>query len=176
MSKKWYVIHTQTGVENRVKNMIESRVKFENREEQFGEILIPTENVAEVRDGKKRIVSRKFYPGYILVEMDLSDETWYFIRTVPGVTGFIGAGKKPTPLSNEEVQAIIKRSEDEQEKPKPKIIFEKGEGVKIIDGPFLNFNGNIDDINNEKGIVKVMVPIFGRTTPVELEFWQVERL
>ena len=174
--KQWFVVHTQTGVENRVKTMIENRVKFESREDHFGDILIPTESVAEIRDGKKRVVSRKFYPGYILIEMDLNDDTWYFIRTIPGVTGFIGAGKKPTPLSQEEIDAIVRRTAYEQEKPKPKVLFEIGEGVKIIDGPFLNFNGNVDDINNEKGVVKVLVPIFGRTTPVELEFWQVEKL
>src|SRR3989338_11342517 len=176
MTKRWYVVHTQTGLENRVKTMIENRAKFESRDAEIGQILIPTESVAEIREGKKRIVSRKFYPGYILIEMDMNDETWYFVRTIPGVTGFIGAGKKPTPLSQEEVDAIVRRSADEQEKPKPKILFDKGEAVKIIDGPFLNFNGTVEDISNEKGIVKVLVPIFGRTTPVELEFWQVEKI
>ncbi|MFH2137946.1 MAG: transcription termination/antitermination protein NusG [Candidatus Omnitrophota bacterium] len=176
MAKRWYVVHTQTGHEDRVKTHLETRIKSSNMQELIPQILIPTEKVSEVRSGKKKIMERKFFPGYLLVEMDLTDEGWYLIKNTPGITGFIGPGAKPQPLSEAEVATILKQAEESKEKPIPKIIFEKGESVKIIEGPFTNFNGNVEEINPSKGKVKVMVSIFGRATPVELEYWQVEKV
>ena len=176
MSKHWYVIHTQTGLEERVKTTLESRTQQYSMQEKIAQVLIPTEKVSEVKAGKKKISTRKFFPGYVLVEMELSDETWYLVRNTPGVSGFIGAGKKPLPLKETEVAGIIKQAEEKKEKPTPKIIYEKGESVRVKEGPFINFNGTIDEVNPNKGKLKVMVAIFGRTTPVELEYWQVEKL
>ncbi len=175
MAKRWYVVHTQTGHEDRVKKHLESRIQSANAQELVTQILIPTEKVSEVRGGKKRIMERKFFPGYVLIEMDLTDQAWYLIRNTPGITGFIGPGAKPQPLREEEIAAIFKQAEESKEKPMPKVIFEKGESVKIIEGPFTNFNGEIDEVFPSKGKVKVMVSIFGRATPVELEYWQVEK-
>jgi len=176
MAKKWYVIHTQTGQEDRVKAAIESKTKIGEMTEMISQVLIPTEQVSEIKDGKKKLTKRKFFPGYILVEMDLDESSWYLIKSTPGVSGFIGSGKKPIALSEDEVAGIIKQIEEKKEKPIPKVIFEKGENVKLIDGPFTNFNGTIEEINPQKGKLKVSVSIFGRATPVELEYWQVERL
>lgn len=176
MSKHWYVIHTQTGAEEKVKRSLEKRIKLKNVAEAVSQILIPTERVSEVREGKKKISQRKFFPGYILVEMDLNDETWYLVKNTPGVSGFIGPRARPVPLKDEEVKAILKHTEEAEEKPLPKTIFEKGEGVRVIDGPFVNFNGNIDEVYPAKGKLKVVISIFGRSTPVELEYWQVEKV
>ena len=176
MAKAWYVIHTQTGFELRVKGHIENRVKLAGKEDQIFQILVPTENVSEVKGGKKRVSSRKFYPGYVLVEMEMNDENWYFIKQTPGVTGFVCSSSKPAILSEEDVQKILMQTIDKQDKVKPKIIFEKGESIKIIEGPFMSFNGAIEEIYPDKGKLKVMVSIFGRSTPVELEYWQVEKI
>ncbi|MBU1933599.1 MAG: transcription termination/antitermination protein NusG [Candidatus Omnitrophica bacterium] len=175
MSSKWYVIHTLTGQEEKVKASIESKVQEGELKDKVQQVLIPTEQVSEVKDGKKRISLRKFFPGYVLIEMNMDDEAWYVVRNIPGVTGFIGTKTKPVPLLDSEVKHIIKQTEERKEKPTPKVIFEKGDNIKIIEGPFINFNGTVEEINPDKGRVKVMVSIFGRATPVELEYWQVER-
>ncbi len=174
--KNWYVVHTQTGLEDRVKQLLETRIASNNLADQVTKIIIPTEQVSEIRSGKKRISQRKFFPGYLLVEMDLTEEAYLLIKSTSGVTGFIGLGKKPMPLPQSEVDNILKKSQDTQSKPSPKIVFEKGEQVRVTEGPFLNFSGTIDDIHPEKGKLKVSVSIFGRSTPVELEYWQVEKI
>jgi len=176
MDHKWYVIHTLTGQEDKVKAGIESKLQEGVLKDKVFQILIPTEQVSEVKDGKKRISLRKFFPGYVLVKMDLDDDVWYAIKNMTGVTGFIGTKTKPIPLLESEVNQIIKQTEERKEKPTPKVIFEKGDNVKVIEGPFINFNGTIEEVNPDKGKVKVMVSIFGRAAPVELEYWQVERL
>lgn len=177
MAKMWYVIHTLTGHEDRVKTNILSRAELSpGVKEQISQVLIPTEVVSEIKAGKKKISHRKFFPGYILVEMDLTDDSWQLIRNTQGVTGFIGSGKKPLPLKEEEVNNILKQTEERKEKPAPKVAYEKGESVRVVDGPFTNFNGTIDEINPEKQKLKVMVMIFGRPTPLELEYWQVEKV
>lgn len=176
MAKKWYVIHTQTGSEEKVKASIERRAEAKSMKELISQILIPTEQVSEVKEGKKKISQRKFFPGYIMIEMELTDEAWYLVKNAPGVTGFIGERTKPVALREEEVQTILKQAEDRKVKPTPKVIFEKGESVRVTDGPFTNFNGVIEEINPDKGKLKVSVTIFGRSTPVELEYWQVEKL
>ncbi|MCP4649535.1 MAG: transcription termination/antitermination factor NusG [PVC group bacterium] len=176
MAKHWYVVHTQTGHEDRVKTHLGTRIKSAGMEEVIFQILIPTEKVSEVRSGKKIIMERKFFPGYLLIEMELNDQSWYLIKNTPGITGFIGPGAKPQPLSEAEVATILKQAEESKEKPIPKVIFDKGESVKIIEGPFTNFNGEIEEIYPSKGKIQVMVSIFGRSTPVELEYWQVEKV
>ena len=176
MNHKWYVIHTLTGQEDKVKASIDNKMQEELFKDKVFQILIPTEQVSEVKDGKKRISQRKFFPGYVLVEMDLDDDLWYVIRNIPGVTGFIGTKTKPIPLQDSEVKHIIKQTEERKEKPTPKVIFEKADSVKIIEGPFINFSGTVEEVNPDKGKVKVMVSIFGRATPVEMEYWQVEKL
>lgn len=176
MPKRWYVIHTQTGYEDKVKTSIETRAKSSNLNDFVSQALVPTEKVSEVKEGKKKITTRKFFPGYVLVEMELTDETWYLIKNTPGVSGFIGSGRRPVPLEESEVSAILKQTEIAKEKPTPKVIFEKGEGVRVLDGPFANFNGTIEEINPTKGKLKVTISIFGRATPVELEYWQVEKI
>ena len=172
----WYVVHTQTGSEDKVKVALENKIIAEGMQDLVGKVIIPTEQVSEVRSGKKKISKRKFFPGYLLVEMELNEKTYLFVKTAPGVTGFIGLGKKPMPLPQAEVDSIIKRTEQTQVKPSPKIVFEKGEQVRVTEGPFINFNGSIDEIHPEKGKIKVSVSIFGRATPVELEYWQVEKV
>lgn len=174
--KNWYVVHTQTGSEEKVKSYLENKLILEGLQDLITKVIIPTEQISEVRSGKKKISQRKFFPGYILVEMDLNEKTYFFIKSTPGVTGFIGLGKRPMPLPQAEVENILKRTEETQVKPSPKIVFEKGEQVRIKDGPFVNFNGTIDEVRPEKGKLKVNVSIFGRATPVELEYWQVERI
>lgn len=174
--KNWYVVHTQTGLEDKVKAVLENRIAAKGLSELISKIVIPTEQVSEIRSGKKRVSQRKFFPGYILVEMELTESNFLFIKNTPGVTGFIGLGKKPMPLPQSEVDNILKRSEETQVKPSPKVIFEKGEQVRVTEGPFVNFNGTIDEIHPEKGKLKVSVSIFGRSTPVELEYWQVEKI
>ena len=174
--KNWYVVHTQTGSEERVKSYLENKLTLEGLQDLVTKVIIPTEQISEVRSGKKKISQRKFFPGYILVEMELNERTYLFIKSTPGVTGFIGLGKRPMPLPQTEVENILKRTEETQVKPSPKIVFEKGEQVRVKDGPFVNFNGTIDEIHPEKGKLKVSVSIFGRATPVELEYWQVEKI
>lgn len=176
MAKKWYVIHAQTGSEEKVKSSIERRVEANNMKDLISQVLIPTEQVSEVKEGKKKISQRKFFPGYMLVEMEMTDETWYLVKNTPGVTGFIGERAKPVALKEEEMQTILKQTEERKVKPAPKVIFEKGESVRVIDGPFTNFNGVIEEINPDKGKLKVSVTIFGRSTPVELEYWQIEKI
>jgi transcriptional antiterminator NusG len=178
---QWFVLHTLSGQEQKVKDSIEKRIKVEEMSEWIKEVLIPTEKVAEVKKGKKTTSTRKFYPGYILVHMKLLDEKnqlqdkpWYFIRETPGIIGFIG-GERPVPLKQDEVESILAQIEERQEKVAPKVAFEKGETVKVTDGPFQNFTGVIDEIDPNRGKLKISVSIFGRSTPVELEYWQVER-
>ncbi len=173
---KWYVIHTQTGQEEKVRNSLSRRREQQTGGQRITQVLIPTERVSEIREGKKRITERKFFPGYVLVSMELDEETWHVVRATPGVTGFIGAGRNPVALSDEEVQQILQQTEERQERPSPKVIFEKGEGVRVIEGPFTNFSGLIEEVNPDRGKLKVAVSIFGRSTPVELEYWQVEKL
>ena len=174
--KNWYVVHTQTGSEEKVKTSLENKIAQEGLQEFITKVVIPTEQVSEVRSGKKRISQRKFFPGYLLVEMELNESTYLFVKTTPGVTGFIGLGKRPMPLPQTEVDNILKRTEETQAKPSPKVVFEKGEQVRVTEGPFLNFNGTIEEVHPEKGKIKVSVSIFGRSTPVELEYWQVEKI
>lgn len=176
MAKHWYVIHTQTGYEDKVKAALESKIKAGLGKDMIAQVLVPIEQVSEIKAGKKRISQRKFFPGYILVEMELTDETWYLIKNISGVTGFVGAGSRPLPLREEEIDAILKQAKEAKEKPTPKVMFEKGENVRVTDGPFTNFNGTIEEVNLAKGKIKVMISIFGRATPVELETWQVEKV
>ena len=174
--KNWYVVHTQTGLEDKVKISLENKITVSGMQDLISSVIIPTEQVSEVRSGKKKISQRKFFPGYLLVEMELNEQTYLFVKSAPGVTGFIGLGKKPMPLPQTEVDNILKKTKDTQVKPSPKIVFERGEQVRVTEGPFQNFNGTIDEIHPEKGKIKVSVSIFGRSTPVELEYWQVEKI
>lgn len=174
--KRWYVVHTQTGSEDKVKIGLEKRISSSGLGDSIDRLLIPTEQVAEIRSGKKKISERKFFPGYLLVEMELNEQTYILIKGTPGVTGFIGVGRKPLPLPETEVETILKRAAETQVKPSPKIIFQAGEQVRVTDGPFVNFNGIIEEVYPEKGKIKVCVSIFGRSTPVELEYWQVEKV
>jgi transcriptional antiterminator NusG len=174
MSKKWYGIHTYSGFENKVRLSLLERIKNQGLEEHFGEVLIPSETVVELKKGEKRTSSRKFFPGYILVNMDLNDETWHVVKETSKVTGFVG-GNNPAAITDEEVLKITRRIEEGAEKPRPKVLFEVGETVRVVDGPFLNFSGVVEDVKPDKGKLRVMVSIFGRSTPVELEFMQVEK-
>jgi transcriptional antiterminator NusG len=172
---KWYIIHSYSGFERKVRESLESRIHAFGLEEKIGRVLIPTESVTEVRGGKKYTVERMFYPGYVLVEMDMDDHVWHVVKSTPRVTGFVGTGQQPTPLSEEEVQHIVYKAGESKDKPKLKVKFERNEKVKITEGPFATFDGIVDDVNEDKETVKVMVTIFGRSTPVELEFKQVEK-
>ncbi len=174
--RKWYIVHTYSGFEERVRETLRQRAEAMGMGESFGEIRIPTETVVEYKDGKKREVERKFFPGYILVEMEMTDAAWHVVKNTPKVTGFVGTGKKPTPLSQEEVDQILEQVTTAKEKPKPKYVFDRGEPVKIIDGPFNNFTGVVEEVNLDRNTLKVMVTIFGRATPVELDFAQVQKL
>lgn len=176
MEKNWYVVHTYSGFEKFVAESIRQRVTELSVEEQIGKIIIPTEGVVEIKGGKKVVSTKRSYPGYILIEMEMTDENWLVIRETPKVTGFVGSGKSPSPLSKDEVSQIVEHMETTSEKPKPKHSFEKGEAVRIIDGPFYNFSGIVEEVNNERNTLKVLVTIFGRSTPVELEFLQVEKI
>jgi transcriptional antiterminator NusG len=173
---EWYVVHTYSGYEAKVKASLEERVNALRLQERITQVLVPSEQVVEIKGGKKRISARKFFPGYILVEMELSDDTWYLIKNTPKVTGFLGGGRHPTPLPTEEVGFIIEQMRGEAEKPKPRILFERGENVTIVDGPFTNFTGEIEEVDEVRGKLRVMVTIFGRATPVEMEFLQVEKV
>jgi len=174
---KWYIIHSYSGFERKVKESIEARVRADERlSGKIGRVLIPTESVTEVRNGKKYTSERMFYPGYVLVEMDMDDNVWHVVKSTPRVTGFVGTGQQPTPLSEEEVQQIVYRVADSKEKPKLKVKFGKNESVRITEGPFASFTGMVDEVNEDRETLKVMVTIFGRSTPVELEFGQVEKV
>jgi len=173
---KWYIVHTYSGFEERVAETLKQRAEALGMGDQFGEIRIPTETIVELKGGKKRETQRKFFPGYILVQMVMSDAGWHVVKNTPKVTGFVGTGKKPTPLTQEEVDQILDQVSSAKEKPKPKYMFDKGEPIKIIDGPFNNFSGVVEDVNLERNTLKVMVTIFGRQTPVELDFFQVQKL
>ena len=174
--KHWYIIHTYSGFERKVAESLRSRVEAFGLEDKIGEIKIPTEPVIEMKGGKKVTTERMFYPGYVLVEMEMDEHTWHVVRSTPRVTGFVGAGQIPTPLSAEEVDQILHRVEVAADKPKPKLSFERNESVRIIDGPFTNFAGVVEEVNLERNTMKVMVTIFGRATPVELDFLQVEKI
>lgn len=176
MAMKWYVVHTQTGAEDKAKAGLESKMAATELKNYVGEIVVPTEQVSEIRGGKKRISARKFFPGYILLKMEMTKESWYLVKTTPGVTGFIGPGRNPAPLNEDEVNTILRRTQDTETKPSPKIIFEIGEAVRISEGPFANFNGSVMEIYPDRGKLKVSVSIFGRSTLVEMEYWQVEKV
>jgi transcriptional antiterminator NusG len=176
MAKNWYIIHSYSGFEKKVAETLRSRAEAAGLQDQIGEIMVPTEDVLEVRQGKKIVTPKLFYPGYVLVEMEMNDDTWHVVRSTPRVTGFVGSGQTPSPLSEEEVQAILNRSATPTEKQKPKLIFERNEQVRIIEGPFANFTGVVDDVNSDRNTLKVSVTIFGRSTPVELDFVQVEKM
>jgi transcriptional antiterminator NusG len=173
---KWYIIHAYSGFERKVRESLESRVQAFGLQNKIGRVMIPTEPVTEIVNGKKRTVERVFLPGYVLVEMDLDNDLWHVIKNTPRVTGFLGTGDKPVALSEQEVSSIIFRSETSKDKPRVKIKFEKNESVRITEGPFANFNGIVDEVNEDRETVKVMVTIFGRSTPVELEFGKVEKV
>ncbi len=176
MSLKWYVIHAYSGFEKQVMKALQDRIKLKGREEKFGEILVPTEEVVEMRDGKKRKSDRKFFPGYVLVQMEMDDDTWHLVKESPRVLGFIGGtSDKPAPISEAEADAILQRVKEGVDQPKPKVLFEPGEVVRVNDGPFADFNGVVEEVNYEKNRLRVSVLIFGRSTPVELEFGQVEK-
>ncbi|MBI1848532.1 MAG: transcription termination/antitermination protein NusG [Candidatus Rokubacteria bacterium] len=174
--KQWFVVHTYSGFENKVAEAIQSRAKIFGIGDKIGRVLVPTEKVVEVRNKQKRETEQKFFPGYVLVEMALTDETWQFVRTTPKVTGFVGSGTRPVALTQAQVDDIIKQMEAGAEKPKPKSVFQRGDKVRVVDGPFVNFQGTVEDMNPERGRMKVVVPVFGRPTSVELEYYQVERL
>ena len=181
---KWYIIHTYSGFEKKVRESLQSRVQAFGLQEKIGRIVIPTETVTQVRAGKKYTSEQMFYPGYVLVELDLTgfntggegDQVWHVVKSTPRVTGFLGAGQHPTALSDDEVNQIVFRTTTAKDKPRMKVKFEKNEAVRITDGPFANFNGIVDEVNEDRETVKVMVTIFGRATPVELEFGQVEKV
>jgi transcriptional antiterminator NusG len=172
--RQWYVIHTYSGYENKVKKNLEHRVQALDMGSYIFRVVVPTEEEIEIKNGQRHNVQRKVYPGYVLISMIMSDEAWYLVRNTPGVTGFVGLGNKPTPLAPEEAAQILRQMEAEA--PRVKVTFSRGQMVKIVDGPFSDFEGKVDDVNQEKGKVRVLVSIFGRETPVELDFLQIERL
>jgi transcription termination/antitermination protein NusG len=173
--KNWYIIHTYSGFENKVQESLRTRAEAFGFADKIGQILIPTEEVVELRNGKKVTSKRLVYPGYVLVEMEMNDALWHEVKNTPRVTGFVGGGNAPVPLSPEEVNSILNRQASSAERPRPKMTFEKNDPVRIVDGPFANFSGKVDEVNPERGTLRVMVTIFGRATPVELEFLQVEK-
>jgi transcriptional antiterminator NusG len=173
---RWYVVHAYSGFEQQVRRSLEERIKRYGMDDKFGQILVPTEEVVEMRGGQQRRSERKFFPGYVLVQMEMSDETWHLVKDVPKVMGFIGGkGDKPAPISDREADAILRRVQEGTEKPRPKVLFEPGEVVRVVDGPFNDFNGVVEDVDYDKSRLKVSVLIFGRSTPVDLEFSQVEK-
>ena len=176
MALRWYILHVYSGFENKVKLSLEERISSSPHPEKFGEVVVPTEQVVELVRGKKRESSRKFYPGYILVQVDLDDETWHIVNDTAKVTGFLGGQDKPTPIPDREAERILSRMEAGKLKPTPKFNFEIGDEIRVADGPFANFNGTVQEVNPEKGKIRVLVSIFGRPTPVELDFIQVSRL
>ena len=177
MDKQWYVVHVYSGFEKKVVNLLKEHIEREHVEDSFGQILIPTEEVVDIKDGKKKISERKFFPGYLLVEMDMTDKTWHLVKSTPKVTGFVGgSAHKPIPISQKEVDRILNKVQSGVEKPKPKVMFGVNESVRVTSGPFVDFSGSIEEVNYERNKLKVLVQIFGRETPVELEFNQVEKL
>ncbi|MGA0936690.1 MAG: transcription termination/antitermination protein NusG [Sedimenticolaceae bacterium] len=176
MSKRWYVVHAYSGFEATVKRSLEERIERAGVQELFGDILVPTEEVVEMRGGTQRRSERKFFPGYVLVQMEMTDEAWHLVKDVPKVMGFIGGtGDRPAPITDREADQILNRMQDGVDKPKPKVLFEPGEVVRVTDGPFNDFNGSVEEVDYEKSRLKVSVSIFGRSTPVDLEFGQVEK-
>jgi transcriptional antiterminator NusG len=175
MAKKWYVVHTYSGAEQKAKAALEERIKALGKDEFFGDILVPAEKVVELVKGKKKTSSRKFFPGYILVNMELNDETWHLVKSTPKITGFVGGATEPASVPEEEIAGIAHQMEEGAVRPKPKMQFETGESVKVIDGPFQDFNGVVEEVRPEKGKLRVLISIFGRSTPVELDFVQVEK-
>ena len=176
MAKRWYVVHAYSNYEHKVKQSLAERIVHHGLDEFFGEIMVPTEEVVEMRDGKKRRSDRKFFPGYVLVQMEMNEDTWHLVKSVPKVLGFIGGtSDRPAPITEKEAMTILNRVEDSMNKPKPKVLFEVGQAVRVIDGPFKDFNGAVEEVNYEKSRLRVAVQILGRSTPVELEFTQVEK-
>jgi len=175
MEQRWYIVHTYSGYEQRVKLTLEERIRQHGLEDKFGEIIVPTEKVVEIVGGQKRTASRKVFPGYILVKMEFNNKTWHLVQNTPRVTGFVGGKDTPVPLSDEEAERIIRQMEERSQRPRPKYRFEKGDKVIVTEGPFTNFHGVVDEVKPERGKVRVMVSIFGRATPVELEFAHVQR-
>jgi transcriptional antiterminator NusG len=176
MAMRWYVVHAYSGFENRVKQSLLERIERSGMQDKFGEIMVPTEEVVEMREGQKRRSERKFFPGYVLVQMDMDDDTWHMVKDVPKVLGFIGGtSDRPAPITDKEADAILQRVQEGAEKPRPKVLFEPGEVVRVIDGPFNDFNGVVEEVNYEKSKLRVAVMIFGRSTPVDLDFGQVEK-
>lgn len=175
MSHRWYVVHTYSGYEQKAKLALEERMRSLGKEDSFSEILVPSESVVEMKKGVKKTSSRRFFPGYILVKMDLNDETWHIVKGTPKVTGFVGGSRNPPAVPDEEVARITRQIDEGTLRPKAKVEFEKGESVRVVEGPFASFAGVVEDVNPEKGKLKVLVSIFGRSTPIELEFMQVEK-
>jgi transcriptional antiterminator NusG len=176
MTKRWYVIHAYSGFEKSVQRALLERIERAGMQDKFGEILVPVEEVVEMKGGQKSISERKFFPGYVLAQMDMTDETWHLVKSTPKVTGFVGgSGNKPTPISDREVAAILQQIQEGVEKPKPKVLFEVGESVRVTEGPFNDFHGTVEEVNYDKNKLRVSVLIFGRATPVELDFGQVEK-
>ena len=176
MSLRWYVVHAYSGYEHQVKRSLEDRIKLHSLEVKFGDVLVPTEEVVEMKEGTKRKTTRKFFPGYVLVQMDMDEESWHLVKDVPKVMGFIGGtSDKPAPISSKEADAILQRVEDGVTKPRPKVLFEPGEVVRVSEGPFKDFSGVVEEVNYDKSRLRVSVQILGRSTPVELEFGQVEK-
>ena len=177
MTKRWYVVHAYSGFEKSVQRALTERIARAGMQDQFGRILVPVEEVVEMRAGQKAISERKFFPGYVLVEMEMNDETWHLVKSTAKVSGFVGGtANKPTPISEKEVDKIMQQMQEGVEKPRPKVLFEVGEMVRVKDGPFTDFNGNVEEVNYDKNRVRVSVTIFGRSTPVDLEFAQVEKV
>ncbi|MEA3464959.1 MAG: transcription termination/antitermination protein NusG [Thermodesulfobacteriota bacterium] len=175
MAMKWYGVHTYSGFEYKVKLNLEERIRMLGVDDQFGQVLVPSEVVVELKNGERKTSTRKFFPGYILVQLELDNETWHIVKDTAKVTGFVGGGTSPPPIPDAEVEEIIARMEEGAERPQPKVLYEVGETVRVIDGPFLNFTGIVENVKPDKGKLKVMVSIFGRVTPVELDFIQVEK-
>lgn len=176
MSKRWYVVHVYSGFEKSVQRVLLERIARSGMADKFGQIMVPVEEVVEMKSGQKNVSERKFFPGYVLVEMEMTDETWHLIKSTPKVTGFVGGtATRPTPISEKEVQNILHQIQEGAEKPKPKVLFEVGEAVRVREGPFTDFHGTVEDVNYDKNKLRVSVSIFGRSTPVELDFGQVEK-
>jgi transcriptional antiterminator NusG len=177
MSKRWYVVHAYSGFEKSVQRALVERINRASMQDKFGQILVPVEEVVEMRGGQKAVSERKFFPGYVLVEMDMDEDSWHLVKSTPKVTGFVGgSANKPTPISEKEVEKIMQQMQEGVEKPRPKVLFEVGELVRVKDGPFTDFNGSVESVNYDKSRLHVSVTIFGRATPVELEFAQVEKV
>ncbi len=175
MAQRWYVLHVYSGFENKVADAIRDKAAKKGLSDSIGEIMVPTEEVVEMRRGQKVNAERKFYPGYVLAKLDMSDEVWHLVKDTPKVTGFLGAGNKPSPISEKEAEAIVQQVQEGVDRPRPSVTFDIGEDVKVVDGPFASFNGSVEEIDEDKQKLKVSVSIFGRATPVELEYTQVEK-